>query len=279
MPFVYSLVDAPAFDSGESTTQTKTEKLTQTQVVSQMTPAAWMRLSHARGASVTVPFKERALAECLSVSPVLSFPSVSSAEGTQSSSSSSLLGLGGGASDAARLIGAVNTLVRCDSDDNDSASGQPRWWGDNTDWIGIQRAVAPALTRRRRDMMAQQHQHQQHRKSSKRGVVLILGAGGTARAAMYAAAALGYGRRSRSANENRRTVPCTLQETAAASDTVAGSDSGHGDDDDIDSPRILLWNRHYARAHELATATEIGIAGAQSVVPNINHHNFASSHK
>jgi pentafunctional AROM polypeptide len=72
---------------------------------------------------------------------------------------------------AARVVGAVNVLWR------DESSGM--LFGDNTDWRGMAELVARASTKRRigDDLR-----------------VLVLGAGGTARAAVLAARAVGAGR-------------------------------------------------------------------------------------
>jgi pentafunctional AROM polypeptide len=76
-------------------------------------------------------------------------------------------------SHAGRIIGAINTVVPVTKTD-----GRIELHGDNTDWIGIQRAI---LARSRR-------------KWSLSDVGLIIGAGGTARAAIYALHELGFGK-------------------------------------------------------------------------------------
>jgi len=68
-------------------------------------------------------------------------------------------------SHAGRIIGAVNTVIPVTKTD-----GGIELHGDNTDWIGIQRAILARSTR----------------KWSVSDVGLIIGAGGTARAAIYA---------------------------------------------------------------------------------------------
>lgn len=67
--------------------------------------------------------------------------------------------------DAAKAIGAVNTIVR--SDDGG------RLLGENTDWLGMTHSLLPYA-------------------SQTRGSALVIGAGGTARAAIYALQALGH---------------------------------------------------------------------------------------
>mmetsp|Transcript_35566 Transcript_35566/g.77951 ORF Transcript_35566/g.77951 Transcript_35566/m.77951 type:complete len:369 (+) Transcript_35566:95-1201(+) len=80
-------------------------------------------------------------------------------------------------SDAAETIGAVNTVIVDKSVDGDIGEGGRTLRGDNTDWIGI---YNPLKSRLGGDV--------------KGGAALILGAGGTARAAAYAAAQLGLER-------------------------------------------------------------------------------------
>ena len=74
---------------------------------------------------------------------------------------------------AGRIIGAVNTIVTVTKTD-----GSIELYGDNTDWIGIQRAILARSTR----------------KWTVSDVGLIIGAGGTARAAIYALHRLGLGK-------------------------------------------------------------------------------------
>jgi shikimate dehydrogenase len=78
--------------------------------------------------------------------------------------------------DTARLLGAANTLVRLDpppgSKERGSAAGGARWRADNTDAPGLVDALRGAGV-----------------ETAKR--VALLGAGGTARAAVWAAARLG----------------------------------------------------------------------------------------
>jgi pentafunctional AROM polypeptide len=69
-------------------------------------------------------------------------------------------------SPAAQRIGAVNTLVRRDDG---------TLYGDNTDWLGIHRLLHPLLT-----------------SLSPRDSAVVIGAGGTARAALYALIHLGF---------------------------------------------------------------------------------------
>ncbi|CAE7418481.1 ARO1 [Symbiodinium natans] len=68
-------------------------------------------------------------------------------------------------SDAARVIGAVNTVTKC--------SG--RFKGDNTDWLGIKNQLEARLRGRKTDKLT----------------CLLCGAGGTARAAAYAMKQMG----------------------------------------------------------------------------------------
>jgi hypothetical protein len=80
-------------------------------------------------------------------------------------------------SDEATAIGAVNTIVRTTGGD---------LVGDNTDWLGILRPVKAALQRRRLHQEGPDVQ-------DKTGIALVVGAGGTARAAAFAARELGLG--------------------------------------------------------------------------------------
>ena len=77
----------------------------------------------------------------------------------------------------AQAIGAVNTIVRT------KGAGL---LGENTDWLGIARPLAAALGGGIEVGMAAAHSP--HTVS---GAALVLGAGGTARAAIYAARRLG----------------------------------------------------------------------------------------
>ena len=70
---------------------------------------------------------------------------------------------------SASKIGAVNTILV----DRDSDESKRVLIGDNTDWIGIYNPIKRLL------------------RSQSKGCALILGAGGTARAAAYAAQELG----------------------------------------------------------------------------------------
>lgn len=72
-------------------------------------------------------------------------------------------------SDAARAIGAVNTVTKED--------GTGRLLADNTDWLGIKRQLEPKIADRAGDRVG-----------------LIIGAGGTARAAAYAFRAMNFAR-------------------------------------------------------------------------------------
>ena len=74
---------------------------------------------------------------------------------------------------AGRIIGAINTVVPVTNTD-----GGIELYGDNTDWIGIQRVILARSIR----------------KWSVSDVGLIIGAGGTARAAIYALHQLGLGK-------------------------------------------------------------------------------------
>ena len=76
-------------------------------------------------------------------------------------------------SHAGRIIGAINTVVPVTK-----ADGEIELYGDNTDWIGIQRAILGRSIR----------------KWTTSDVGLIIGAGGTARAAIYALHQLGLGK-------------------------------------------------------------------------------------
>jgi pentafunctional AROM polypeptide len=73
-------------------------------------------------------------------------------------------------SPAAKAIGAVNTIVA-----QTNAKGEKQFFGDNTDWLGIYHTVHRLLPV----------------SSKKIPAALIIGAGGTARAALYAAGQLG----------------------------------------------------------------------------------------
>lgn len=111
-------------------------------------------------------------------------------------------------SDAAERIGAVNTVIV-----DKKTSGEGRTLrGDNTDWIGIYNPLKARLG----DASA-----------NKGGAALILGAGGTARAAAYAAMQLGLER----IYYNR--TPSKAQELADAfGGTVVGDLSGPSDGGD-----------------------------------------------
>jgi len=118
-------------------------------------------------------------------------------------------------SDAAERIGAVNTVIV-----DKAASGDGRTYrGDNTDWIGI---YNPLKARLGGDAS-----------SIKGGAALILGAGGTARAAAYAATQLGLER----VYYNR--TPSKAQELADAfGGTVVGDLSGASDGNDQKSKTL-----------------------------------------
>ena len=79
-------------------------------------------------------------------------------------------------SSEAAAIGAVNTVVRTSADE---------LVGENTDYLGILHPVKAALQRRR--------SRQRPVDREKMGIVLVVGAGGTARAAAFAARELGLG--------------------------------------------------------------------------------------
>jgi pentafunctional AROM polypeptide len=105
-------------------------------------------------------------------------------------------------SDAAERIGAVNTVIV----DRKAPGGGRTLRGDNTDWIGIYNPLKARLG------------------DASGGAALILGAGGTARAAAYAAAQLGLER----IYYNR--TPSKAQELADAfGGTVVGDLSGPSD--------------------------------------------------
>ena len=76
-------------------------------------------------------------------------------------------------SPAGRIIGAINTVVPVIKTD-----GGIELYGENTDWVGIQRVILAKSTR----------------KWTVSDVALIIGAGGTARAAIYALYRLGVGK-------------------------------------------------------------------------------------
>lgn len=117
-------------------------------------------------------------------------------------------------SDAAERIGAVNTVIV-----DTSGDGRTLRRGDNTDWIGI---YNPLKARLGGDAS-----------SIKGGAALILGAGGTARAAAYAATQLGLER----VYYNR--TPSKAQELADAfGGTVVGDLSGASDGNDQKSKTL-----------------------------------------
>ena len=76
-------------------------------------------------------------------------------------------------SHAGRIIGAINTVIPVTK-----ADGEIELYGDNTDWIGIQRSILARSIR----------------KWTTSDVGLIIGAGGTTRAAIYALHQLGLGK-------------------------------------------------------------------------------------
>ena len=118
-------------------------------------------------------------------------------------------------SDAAERIGAVNTVIV----DKAASGGGRTLRGDNTDWIGI---YNPLKARLGGDAS-----------SNKGGAALILGAGGTARAAAYAATQLGLER----VYYNR--TPSKAQELADAfGGTVVGDLSGASDGNDQQSKTL-----------------------------------------
>jgi pentafunctional AROM polypeptide len=103
-----------------------------------------IRSSHFGGASVTIPLK-------LDIVPLLDE-----------------------VSDAARVIGAVNTIIPVRSAGRDKTKLR----GDNTDWMGMASSLRSAgLFRRTRDNP---------------GAGMVVGSGGTTRAAIYALHDLGY---------------------------------------------------------------------------------------
>ncbi|KAF7984960.1 hypothetical protein HWV62_9901 [Athelia sp. TMB] len=77
-------------------------------------------------------------------------------------------------SPAAEAIGAVNTVIPLATDGSES---ERILYGDNTDWIGIRECIRARLP-----------------PSNRVPAALVIGAGGTARAAVYAMKALGAGR-------------------------------------------------------------------------------------
>ena len=111
-------------------------------------------------------------------------------------------------SDAAERIGAVNTVIV----DKDTSGDGRTLKGDNTDWIGIYNPLKARLG---------------DASNKKGGAALILGAGGTARAAAYAATQLGLER----VYYNR--TPSKAQELA---DAFAGIGNGRGNG-------LQLWER------------------------------------
>ncbi|KAK0651329.1 EPSP synthase-domain-containing protein [Cercophora newfieldiana] len=103
-----------------------------------------LRSSHFGGASVTIPLK-------LDIMPLVDR-----------------------VSDAARVIGAVNTIVPVGAPGSD----KPTLLGENTDWMGMASSLrAAGLFRRSRDVP---------------GAGMVVGSGGTTRAAVYALHNLGY---------------------------------------------------------------------------------------
>ncbi|KAJ3157602.1 3-dehydroquinate dehydratase (3-dehydroquinase) [Geranomyces michiganensis] len=98
--------------------------------------------------------------------------------------------------DAAREIGAVNTIFVQEGDEADGL------WGDNTDWLGMASALREATaelgavgaTREQNASAAAGTSDQQPTtttKAQKRTIGVVLGAGGTARAALYTLNKLG----------------------------------------------------------------------------------------
>ncbi|KAL2755857.1 hypothetical protein ACRALDRAFT_2104468 [Sodiomyces alcalophilus JCM 7366] len=77
-------------------------------------------------------------------------------------------------SESAKVIGAVNTIVRLPGKDGE----QPRLLGDNTDWSGMVHCLKSA------GMSGPSHN---------RGSGMVVGSGGTTRAAIFALKSLGYG--------------------------------------------------------------------------------------
>lgn len=84
--------------------------------------------------------------------------------------------------DAAKAIGAVNTVIVEKDDDNAS---DRTLIGDNTDWKGIFNPLSRKL-----GIASNNEDDSQNNPEEKVGVALILGGGGTARAAAYAASKL-----------------------------------------------------------------------------------------
>ncbi|KAM5359038.1 hypothetical protein ACJZ2D_014792 [Fusarium nematophilum] len=80
-------------------------------------------------------------------------------------------------SEAARLIGAVNTVVPLGQA---NSSGGRRLLGDNTDWKGMVHALQDAGVEARAG-------------SDARGAAMVVGSGGTTRAAIFALHSLGFG--------------------------------------------------------------------------------------
>ncbi|KAK4455573.1 Pentafunctional AROM polypeptide [Podospora aff. communis PSN243] len=103
-----------------------------------------LRSSHFGGASVTIPLK-------LDIMPLVDR-----------------------VSDAARVIGAVNTIIPVSTPGSD----KPALLGENTDWMGMASSLrAAGLFRRSRDVP---------------GAGMVVGSGGTTRAAVFALHDLGY---------------------------------------------------------------------------------------
>ena len=103
-------------------------------------------------------------------------------------------------SPAAAAIGAVNTLSRL-PEQREAPDAKWPFRGDNTDWLGIARPVQAALAALGSS-------------ASTSGHALVLGAGGTARAACFAARALGL-------------TPVVWNRTHARAVAVAGDFGGH----------------------------------------------------
>jgi len=95
------------------------------------------------------------------------------------------------ADDAARRIGAVNTLRR----------GEGGWIGSNSDWLGLRNVLSWLGVKAG-------------------GTLLLMGAGGTARAAMEAAAALGL-RRVLLANRGHERLQSVIADAATAWPTLS----------------------------------------------------------
>lgn len=130
------------------------------------------------GASVTIPFKEILFAELSKYAWMENLEEQKSCEASETRTARRLCVH---RSSSSRAMGATNTLVRLPTKQTSCPEGSVCWLMDNTDWIGIRDALSKAVARPappdREDWDASQ---------PRRKAALIVGAGGTARAALYA---------------------------------------------------------------------------------------------